>query len=401
MKEEFEKIDANSIVKKVSLFVIGGLFLVFLATFSKIVENLNADKVMVIQNPITGHLTWYTAPGIKWQGFGRITKFIKLETYEFRIPVRFNDGGHGTIVGSVNYEIPLDTEHLTALLVKYGSQAAIQKDLVEVVTNKCVYMTGPLMSSKESYAEKRTSLIFYIEDQIRNGVYKTTQEEVKTKDPITGADKTVTVAKIVIDKDGQPLRQEEAVLGVYGIKTSNFAVTELPYDEAVEGQIKQQQSITMAVQTAMAKAKEAEQNAITVGKEGEAAAMKAKWEQEVIKAKAVTEAQQKLEVARLDRQAAEQEKGRLILLGEGEAQRKRLVMGADGALTQKIDAYVKVNEMYADAIAKYGGNWVPTIVNGEGKAGGGAQDMINALTLKSLKDLGLDMSISGKANTAQ
>jgi hypothetical protein len=244
-------------------------------------------------------------------------------------------------------------------------------------------------------------LIFYIEDQIKSGVYKTTQEEVKTKDPITGADKTVTVAKIVVDKDGQPMRQEEAVLAVYGIKTSNFAVTELPYDEAVEGQIKQQQGITMAVQTAMAKAKEAEQNAITVSKEGEANAAKAKWEQEVIKAKAVTEAQQKLEVARLDRQAAEQEKGRLILLGEGEATRKRLVMGADGALTQKIDAVVKINGMYADAIKGYHGNWVPTIVNGEGKAGGGAQDMINALTLKSLKDLGLDLNISGKAQTAQ
>jgi len=399
--EGFEKINAGELAKRVGLFTATGLFLLFLICCTKLFENLNADKIMVIQNPITGSLTWHNSAGLKWQGFGRITKYIKLETYEFKIPVRFNDGGHGTVIGSVNYEVPLDKEHLTSLHVKYGSQQSIQKDLIEVVTNKCVYMTGPLMSSKESYAEKRTSLIFYIEDQIKSGVYKTTQEEVKTKDPITGADKTVTVAKIVVDKDGQPMRQEEAVLAVYGIKTSNFAVTELPYDEAVEGQIKQQQGITMAVQTAMAKAKEAEQNAITVSKEGEANAAKAKWEQEVIKAKAVTEAQQKLEVARLDRQAAEQEKGRLILLGEGEATRKRLVMGADGALTQKIDAVVKINGMYADAIKGYHGNWVPTIVNGEGKAGGGAQDMINALTLKSLKDLGLDLNISGKAQTAQ
>ena len=379
------------IVKKLGIGLSAVILLIFLTCLGKIFENLSADKVMVVQNPITGSLTWHTSPGVKWQGFGGITKYIKLETYEFKIGVRFNDGGHGTICGSINYEVPLDIEHLTAIHVKYGSQASIQKDLVEVVTNKCIYMTGPLMSSKESYSEKRTSLIFYIEDQIKNGVYKTTQEEVKTKDPITGADKTVTVAKIMLDPAGSPMRQEEAVLSMYGIKTSNFAVTNLPYDEAVESQIKQQQSITMAVQTAMAKAKEAEQNAITVSKEGEALAMKAKWEQEVVKARAVTEAQQKLEVARLERTAAEQEKMKLILLGEGEATRKRLVMGADGALTQKIDALVRINEIWAKEVSKQ--KWVPEIMMGDVKSGNQASDFMNMIMMQKAKELSVDMSM--------
>ena len=379
----------------VVLFVIGILSM-------NLFENLDADKVMCVQNPITGSLSWYTEPGIKWQGFGKITKFIKLETYEFKIPVRFNDGGHGSVVGSVNYEVPLDAEHLTSLLVKYGSQQSIQKDLIEVVTNKCVYMTGPLMSSKESYAEKRTSLIFYIEDQIKSGVYKTTQEEMKTKDPITGVDKTVTVAKIVMDKTGTPLRQEEAVLSQYGIKTSNFAVTELPYDDAVEAQIKQQQSITMAVQTAMAKAKEAEQNSITVSKEGEANAAKSKWEQEVVKAKAVVLAQQQLEVATLEKSAAEQEKQKQILLGEGEATRKRLVMTADGALEKKLEALVRINENYANAMKEYKGNWVPGVVMNDVKgatAGSGANDLIDLLKAKTARELSIDMALPGEKET--
>jgi len=378
----------------VVLFVIGILSM-------NLFENLDADKVMCVQNPITGSLSWYTEPGIKWQGFGKITKFIKLETYEFKIP-RFNDGGHGSVVGSVNYEVPLDAEHLTSLLVKYGSQQSIQKDLIEVVTNKCVYMTGPLMSSKESYAEKRTSLIFYIEDQIKSGVYKTTQEEMKTKDPITGVDKTVTVAKIVMDKTGTPLRQEEAVLSQYGIKTSNFAVTELPYDDAVEAQIKQQQSITMAVQTAMAKAKEAEQNSITVSKEGEANAAKSKWEQEVVKAKAVVLAQQQLEVATLEKSAAEQEKQKQILLGEGEATRKRLVMTADGALEKKLEALVRINENYANAMKEYKGNWVPGVVMNDVKgatAGSGANDLIDLLKAKTARELSIDMALPGEKET--
>jgi hypothetical protein len=380
--------------KIVGLVVAGVVLLSLLVLSGSIFENLNADRIMVIQSPISGKLTWSTAPGWKWQGFGRVTKYWKLDTYEFKIPVRFNDGGHGTIEGSINYELPFDVEHLNLLHTRYGSQEAIQKQLIETVANKCVYMTGPLMSSKESYAEKRTSLIRYIEDQIANGVYKTTQRDVKTKDPITGQEKTVTIVEIVME-DGKEGRQEEAILTQYGIRTSNFAVVSLPYDEAVEGQIKQQQQLNMQVQTAMAAAKTAEQQAITVAKQGEANAATAKWEQEVIKAKEVTFAQQKLEVARLDKQAAEQVKLKLILEGEGEAEKRRLIMGADGALTQKLDAYKYAIDRMASAIEKQ--KWVPEIQMGNAgtQASTGAQQMIDMLMIKVAKDLSLDMKMKG------
>lgn len=376
-----------------------GLLLVMLIISMNIFEGVDASHIMCIQSPVSGKLNWYTTAGIKWQGFGKVTDYKKLSTYDFNVPVRFNDGGHGNLIGSLNYELPIDPEHLSQLHIKYGSQSAIQKSLIETVTNKCVYMTGPLMSSKESYAEKRTSLIRYIEDQIMNGVYRTSQKEVKTKDPMTSADKTITVVEIV-QNGAVPERQEEAVLMAYGIHTSNFAVTSLPYDEAVEGQIKQQQSITMTVQTAIASAKEAEQRAITAAKEGEANAAKAKWEQEVIKAKAVTLAQQNKEVAELDAQTAAAEKKANILRGEGEGERKRLVMNADGALDKKLEAIVAINKMYAEAIKDYKGQWVPSVVMGtEGKAGGGATALVDLLTAKTAREIGVDLSTKGMSNT--
>ena len=166
------------IVKSASLIGTIIIIIVLLIVSGNIIENLNADQIMVIQRVGTGKLVWHVRPGWKTQFFGRVTKYWKLDTYEFQIPVRFNDGGHGTIHGSVNYELPLEVENLNSLHMKYGSQASIQKDLIEVVVNKCVYMTGPLMSSKESYAEKRTNLIRYIEDQIKNGVYATSQKDI-------------------------------------------------------------------------------------------------------------------------------------------------------------------------------------------------------------------------------
>ncbi|EFK97088.1 conserved hypothetical protein [sediment metagenome] len=363
-------------------------------------ESLSAKEIAVVQYP-TGNLKFVTTAGPTLQMFGSVSSYNKMSTYEFELPVRFNDGGHGTIFGSINYELPVDKEHLYLLHTKFGSQEAIQKQLVEVVVNKSVYMTGPLMSSKESYAEKRTNLINYIEDQIQNGVYKTLQRDVKTKDPITGTEKTVTVVEITLDDHGIPLRQERSILGEYGIKTSNFAVTKLPYDQTVEDQIKQQQELTMKVQTAQASAREAEQRAITVAKEGEANAAKAKWEQEVIKAKMVTEAQQQLEVATLNAKAAEQTKREQVLLGEGESTRKRLVMQADGGLDPKVQALIKINEVWAAAAAQ-AGNWVPSVImGGDGKNSSSVNDLVSLFTASAAKQMGIDMTVSGKAQTTK
>lgn len=381
-------------VRNAIFAVVGAAVLLFCLAFAgKLFQNVDADEIACIQSPISGKLNWHTSAGVKWQGFGKVTTYSKLDTYEFQVPVRFNDGGHGTIVGSLNYEAPLAPEMLTQIHMKYGSQEAIQKQLVETVTNKCVYMTGPLMSSKESYAEKRTSLIFYIEDQIQNGVYKTTQKDVKTRDPITGNEKTVAVVEIVKDEKGLPSRQEDAVLSGYGINTSNFAVTKLDYEDAVEKQIQQQQELTMKVQTAVASSKEAEQRAITVAKEGEANAAAAKWAQEVEKAKAVTLAQQQFEVATLEAKAAEQKKRAEILLGEGEATRKRLVMQADGALEKKLAAYVETQKNWADAMARMTQPVVPGVSmgSGDGKGGNGVTQMMEILAAKAARDLQVDI----------
>lgn len=380
----------------VKFFVVGVLVALFLVVSKNVFEMVNADQIMVIQSPVKGRLTWHTSPGFKWQGWGKITKYHKRDIYEFEIPVRFNDGGHGTMVGSVQYEMPLDDKNLREIHTRFGSQKAVEKQLIQTVVNKSIYMTGPLMSSKESYAEKRNYLIRYVEDQISDGVYQTTQKEEKRVDPMTGQEKTVTVVEIVLES-GLPKRQETAVLKEFGIRTFNFSINRLPYDDAVEAQIKSQQSLAMDVQTAIAAAKKAEQNAITAEKNGEAEAMKAKWEQEVIKAKAVTEAEQNKEVAKLDRDAAEFTKQKLILEGQGEAEKKRLVMAADGALTQKLEAWTTAQQYYADALKNFKGNLVPSVVMGDSKGvPSSGSDLINLLTVKTAKELSLDMNMKSQ-----
>lgn len=371
------------------------LCLVVLISAGSVVEIVNADELVVLQS-IGGKLSVYSNPGPICQCMGTVTSYTRRDTIEFDIPVRFNDGGHAEhMIGSVQFEMPIDETNLIKLHKAFGSQESIKIQLVQKVVDKSVYMTGPLMSSTESYASKRNYLINYVEDQIANGVYKTISRDVKVLDAITGQEKTAMAVEIVSD-GGVLQRQESSALKEYGIKTSNFSIKSLQYDKSVESQIQSQQKISMDVQTSIAAAKQAEQRKITTEENGKADAAKAKWDQEVVKAKEVTAAEQRKAVAQLDAEAAELKKREQTLLGEGEAARKRAVMSADGALEKKLDAYIKTQELWANAFAKYPGALVPSVVMGQGgttSALGGVNSFMDILGAKAAKDLSLDMGV--------
>jgi hypothetical protein len=96
-------------------------------------------------------------------------------------------------------------------------------------------------------------------------------------------------------------------------------------------------------------------------------------------------------VARLDRQTADQRRLENIVLGQDETERKRLNMQADGALEPKLEAFIKVQQAYVEAIKGYASNWVPSVVMGGGNnstnqvAGGGAVNLINLLMAQTAR----------------
>lgn len=410
--EQKEKEDSNLsglTLGRVIMLVVGiAILVISIASAGMIFENVPAESIVVIQGPISGNLDWYTDPGLKWQGFGKVTYYKKSFQYWFSshndqgskndqsIRIRFNDGGHGKISGSVRVDLPNGKEKLTALHTRYGSQQAIEHELVRPVFERSIYMSGPLMSSAESYAERRNQLIYYIEDQAGQGIYKTTTRLQKTKDPITGSEKTVALVELIkSDKaPGGLERSETSPLEDFGLKSYNLSINDMTYDSEVEEQIKSQQRAIMEVQTAIAESRKAEQRAITAEQEGRANAAKSKWEQEVIKARVVTEGEQKKEVAKLNRDAAEFYKQEQILRGEGDARYKEMVMAADGALTPKLETYEKVMTRFAQEFGKQ--KWVPEVVmGGNANANGGNQlmSMMDLLSMQALKSLGLNLTI--------
>lgn len=391
-----------------------------LVVVPNLVENQDASEIMVIQAPISGELTVSIEPGLKWQGFGKVTKYPRQSQYSFCSSMdkngdilgrcenvttdakrlRFNDGGHANLNGAVNWEMPLDAKSVIEIHKKFSSAEGVEQRAVGKMLDAAVYLAGPLMSSTESSGERRAELVQVINDQAENGVYVTHARTDVVVDPISKVEKTTLVTEVMRDEKGMPKRQQSSILADFNIRLLPLSISELKYDDVVEKQIAMRQKATTDVQIAQANARKSEQDALTVEAQGKAKAATAKWEQETIKAKEVTLAQQKLEVAQLDAKTAEQFKQAQILMGQGEAERKRLVMAADGALDPKLKAYIEVNKNYAAAIAAYQGNWVPGVVMGNdgGKSAGGAQQMIEMLTVKAARDLSLDVSVTGKTS---
>ena len=237
MREDF-----NISSRKIMSVVIGVVvaLILFIGSF-KMFEYLDAKEIMVIQSPLSGELTWHLAQGVKYQGFGSVTKYPKRAQFWFSsasdqgkkddqsMEARFNDGGKGWISGSLAWEMPTAVQYLTPLHQKYGSSEAIEYQLVRTVIEKSVYMTGPLMSSMESYATRRNELLNLIEDQAVRGVFKTETYQEKQKDQMTGQEKTVSVVKIIKDEMGNILRQDRSPLAGFGIRVFNLFINKIKY----------------------------------------------------------------------------------------------------------------------------------------------------------------------------
>jgi RNase P/RNase MRP subunit POP5 len=394
------------------------LVLALVVAFWSCAEFLDAKHVMVVQYP-DGGLRPATEPGIYPQWFGTVTKYERRAQYSFGIKgsanpplkIRFNDGGHAEISGAVSWEMPTKPEQLIRLQKDFASQEAIDSQLVSKVLNNAIYFSGPLMSSTESSGERRAEMLQYVEDQAKNGIYKMVTRPEKQKDAITGLEKMVNVVEIVRDANGVPQRSAGSAIGDYGITLVQTTVEDIKYDSVVEGQIKQRQEAITQVQIALANAKKADQDKLTVEAQGAANAAKSKWEQEVVKAREITKAEQEKrvaelsaekerEVAKLNKEAAEYTKAEQILLGQGEAERKKLVMSADGALEKKLEAYNKAIAELSSAIKEAKpGAWSPQVVmGGTGGANSGIA-LVDLLMAKTARDLGLDLGIGGKEAT--
>jgi regulator of protease activity HflC (stomatin/prohibitin superfamily) len=370
---------------------------IFLCSLGSIGEDVKNEEIVVNQMPFTGNMKYWTTPGYNWQWFGKTTHYFKTQQLWFGspddsgnqqgspLPVVFNDASDGMIYGSLRIKLPTDVKYLSRIQTDYNGMDRLMADLVRPTVTKVIYASGPLMSAFESYAEKKNDLIEYITDQLNNGVYKTTVRKVETVDPISGEKKTINLASLIPDSTapGGYKRSEVSPFSYYGLEIGQVAVSKIAYSDKVNAQIAQQQEANMLIQTSKAKAAAAQQEAIRAEEEGKAAAAKARWEQEKVKAVEVTKAEQEYEVARLAALKANENAKKVKAEGEAEAYRQAKLVQAGLSPKERAEYDMKTRIGVAEALAKL---QLPTIVI-SGDKNGGAGNAFDAMGLNAMQKL--------------
>lgn len=384
--------------KKVTTVILGALFILCLCLVGKFGEDVKNEQIVVNQYPFSGEMSYWTTPGWKWQWFGRTTTYYKTQQFWFGgkdldgeshgspIKVIFNDASIGYIYGSLRVELPTDVEHLQRIQTAYNGMERVMNDLVAQNVVKVIYASGPLMSAFESYAEKKNDMVAYITDQLTNGIYKTTVSEEVVIDALTGEEKKIKVASLVPDENaaGGWKRSEKSPFTAYGVKIDQVSISEITYDDKVNQQIQTQQQANMSIQTKKAEALAAQQDAIKAEAEGKAAAAKAKWEQEKVKATEVTKAEQEREVARLAAEKAEFDKKRIIAEGEAEAAANRAKVAAGLTPQERAEWDYKTRVGVAEALSKIE---LPRVIMAGGSGNGSGNTAMDAMGLKMMTDL--------------
>jgi regulator of protease activity HflC (stomatin/prohibitin superfamily) len=424
----FKDISTNGASVRNILRLVGSiLILMFVVTLPfQLFSMNNAGERTVVQYP-WGTLSVKFDPGIYFKGFGKQEVYKDVVTYDFDktpatpeasvdvngVKIRYQDGGMGTIYGKVRLALPNDSDKMIHLHRDFRSGENMAFKMVKPVVEEALNLTAGLMTSEEAYAEKRSVFTQWAEEQINLGKFKTQLKSVMQKQEATNERVERNIPIIVYNSDGSA-SHNSSDLKSYSIKVTGFQLTDWDFETKTLEQISKKREATMGIITAKADAERARQEALTAEEQGKKDVMVAKYTKEQEKVKAVVDAEKEKSVAVTKAQqgvlvaeqgkleaeqhklAAEQYKQEQTLRGQGDGEYKRLVMAADGALSSKIEAWVKVNKFYADAIEKQ--KWVPEIQMGNGGANGSAaSDLIELLKVKTAKDLNLDLGVKTQA----
>ncbi len=389
----------------VGIFLLVALPLLMLS--GSLVETNNAGWYSIKQAAGTGTMTAYTKPGMFPQNFGDVKKYKAADIVYFSkhendtddsIQVRFNDGATAHVSGNVRIDLPSDPEKLIQIHKNFRTYEALIRDTVEQVVSESIILTSALMSAEESYTTKRAEFSQMADDQVKNGVYLTEADTIQTKDPKTGEITIKQIVRIQTDPKTGEFDRKPSVLDHYGIRVSQFVIKEIDYEEGVDNQIKSKQEALMTIVSSKAQAEKAQQQRITAEEEGKMNVAKARYLQEVEKTTAITAAEKELEVAKLGKTKAEFQKQTKILEAEGEGEYRRKIMVADGALQQKLNAYVETQKAWATAMATMQQPLVPGVMmGGTGSTGGnGAMSLMEMMAAKAARDLSIDLKAASK-----
>ena len=400
--------------KKLVRYSIIAAMVIFVIIALSTLDRNDAGYYTVVQS-VSGKMSVRTTPGYYFKWFGKTTRYRVADTLYFSqwpdegskddnsIDARFTDGGVGYISANVRYRFPSEIDKILLIHETFGSDRAFKLGAIEQLSMQAIQTTASMMTAEDSYRNRRPQFISMIMDQITNGLYETQTTTAR----IDG--EYVTTQEIIKDNTGTVLRKPRD-LDEFGVIITQVNVTDINYEASVLAQIDRKRESSMEAELAKVEAEKARQANIQAEEEGKRNVTVAKYQEEEVKVKEITRAekekevaelaaQRELSVAEIRKQQAQIEvetadliKQATILEAEGEAEAKRLVLEADGALEQKLQALVEINNVWAKAYTEQR----PTpdiIIGGQEQVGNSAQAFMDIVMLKTLQDLSVDINV--------
>lgn len=341
----------------------------------------------------------------------------------------FLDQVDADVSATARFELPSDEVGFLKMARLYRSPENLLRTELVPAFEETLGANAALMSAEDYFQGGKTEFNNEFERQLADGIYlvRRFEKRVKVEADRSGSAnaalgenqeqfgdeyKTIFIVEKRLDDTGQPVRKKQS-FEKFGISVTSARVTDVKPNIKFQERmgLRQQASADRAIAREQ-RVQEEEQRLLAITRGDREVAERqasAKVEQiqktteaETEKQLAITAAERELESARIRKERAE------ILLGtaridaearqvaaDAAAYEKTAILNADNALAQKLEAYVEVQKVWADAFAN---RKVPTTIFG-GTDGGAGTDgdvgrFVDLLTMQAARDLAVDPSIN-------
>lgn len=315
------------------------------------------------------------------------------------VSIRFNDATTAKVGGITQYILPVAESEMLEMHNAHKTPEALVRRRLSPYTQECLQSSAQLMSSEMHYSGGRAQMVQDYLDQLKNGAFLLKISANTVFDSIEKTNKRVYEVNIQTTKEGQPKRKFSSIKE-YGITVADAQVTDVDYQKQVDDMLAKKIDAATRASISKQELMTAQQQALTSKAQGEKALVDIEYKQKQEQTKQVVAAQTLVQLAQQDlekqaiaEKAAMKEASKIKILADADAYAKRTAIQANGALEQKLEAWVTVQGYWADAFGKYQGNVVPQYMTGSGNyaPGNGAINFMEVMGAKAARDLTLDM----------
>ena len=358
----------------------------------------------LIQYP-SGKQVCYTDPGYHWRFFGNIVEMQKYIPVQIDKEVRFNDSVTAKASVAVRFELTKDPQECVETIVSFRSEEKLKTQTLIPLTEAAIRNSARLLSAQEYVSGNGGKLEQAFQDQLSHGLYilekerfvvsEDRKEKIGTKEVEADKEKQVQYRiTIKTQPNGMPIRTTRST-DKYGIVVSQAEVSSINPSDAFKKKLENQmgESARGALEREKTKALQFQKEREEA--QGELDKVKRQLEAEkqqietLVASKAKEqEAENRYKAVKIEEKVAQAEARMKKLAADAEAYSKKKIMLADGALEKRLDAYVKSVEAMAKALTDK--RLVPEVyMGGSGKGVPSSTELINLMTAKFAKDLGI------------